>query len=282
MAQIFISYRRDDSIAEAGRLCSDLMWQCGKSKIFLDYESIKIAEHFPTAIGEAIAASQVVLVVIGNQWLVNAAGQRRLEEPNDWVRQEIAAALTAKKKVIAVLVQGAKLPRRDDLPETVRDLVEINCANLRYEDWRSDVRKLMQALQPEIHCKPPFQISTVSAILTSVALIVATHVLTLSRFPTIGFNLSLALSALVSVLFGLLHLRHGAPKIQSLLPIALAIATLAVTAMHVAVAILYGLPWAPESAADIHAAAQFFAAILAGYLLGAALDQIRATRLLSR
>ena len=106
MAQIFISYRREDAIAEVGRLCSDLMWQCGRNKIFLDYEGIKIAEDFRTAIADAIAASEVVLVVIGEQWLVNAAGRRRLEDSNDWVCHEIATALAANKKVIPVLVLG--------------------------------------------------------------------------------------------------------------------------------------------------------------------------------
>jgi hypothetical protein len=288
MAKIFISYRRQEAIAEVGRLWSDLQWHCGRKNVFLDHESIEGGARFPQTIAEAVAAAEVVLVVIGRQWLsvTGKTGGRRLDDPADWVRREIKAALDANKKIIPVLVQDAEMPKAGDLPEAIRELAnrQFKDLSVRHNHWHSDVKELMNTLAPEVRCKPPLEISTPIAILTAVAIILATHVLALQQFPNNGAAISLVLSGFVAMLFGVLHMRHGHPKIASSLPIALAIAVIALVGMKIVITVLFGLQFTlwPESKAEIKVMGQYFAAIVLGYLLGALLDQIRTTRLLRR
>ena len=85
---IFISYRRDDAIANAGRLFDWLVRQFGRQHVFLDTQSIAPGEKFPATLLERLAQADVLLAVIGPRWasITDAAGQRRLDDPNDFVR----------------------------------------------------------------------------------------------------------------------------------------------------------------------------------------------------
>ena len=91
MSKIFISYRRDDSAAYAGRLYDRLVSHFGRGHVFMDIDQIEPGEVFDQVIKDKLAAVQVAVVLIGERWLdiADASGQRRLDNSADWVRVEI-------------------------------------------------------------------------------------------------------------------------------------------------------------------------------------------------
>src|SRR5215472_10121142 len=125
MRKIFISYRREDCASQAGRLCDWLDSSFGKDQVFMDVQTIDPGDDFVEAIQTAIGSSDVVIAMIGKNWLTitDGTGRRRLENPDDYVRIEISTALDQNKRVIPVLVQGATMPRSDDLPHLLTRLV---------------------------------------------------------------------------------------------------------------------------------------------------------------
>jgi TonB family protein len=146
---IFVSYRRNDSQGEAGRLFDDLVTHFGEQKVFMDVAGIEAGRDFRKAIEESVANCGVLLVIIGPSWLAakNEAGVRRLDDPADFVREEVAAALRRDIPVIPVLVRGAEMPRVEELPETLADLAYRNCVELTHARWRSDVQLLIEPLR---------------------------------------------------------------------------------------------------------------------------------------
>src|ERR1041384_136459 len=123
MTNIFISYRRGDGAGSAGRLHDRLEKTFGPGHIFMDVEVIQPGEDFGEVIDSKLANCEVFIVVIGKNWLKSADGygRRRLDLPDDWVRLEIAAALSRWLLVIPLLVEDAELPPAEALPgELVR------------------------------------------------------------------------------------------------------------------------------------------------------------------
>src|SRR3984957_517102 len=115
---IFVSYRRNDSQGEAGRLFDDLVTHFGEQKVFMDVAGIEEGRDFSKAIEESVANCDVLLVIMGPSWLTatNEEGIRRLDDPADFVRKEVAAALRRDIPVIPVLVRCPHMPRVEQLP----------------------------------------------------------------------------------------------------------------------------------------------------------------------
>jgi hypothetical protein len=145
---IFISYRRDDTEGEAGRLFDDLVGSFGEESVFMDVAGINPGVDFRKAIDDNVANCGVLLAMIGPAWcsIKNADGTRRLDDPNDFVRLEIASALARDVAVIPVLVHDAKMPRPADLPENLKDLAFRNSVEITHARWNSDVQLLTAAL----------------------------------------------------------------------------------------------------------------------------------------
>ncbi len=124
MARIFISYRRDDSSGHAGRLYDHLTGHFGQGQVFMDVDAIQPGLHFVEVVQEAVSACDALIAVIGQEWLEvsDASGTRRLDDPSDMVRLEIATALERGIPVIPVLVRGVQMPREADLPIGLADL----------------------------------------------------------------------------------------------------------------------------------------------------------------
>src|SRR6266478_494516 len=118
MGTIFISYRRDDASAWAGRLSDTLKAILGRVSIFRDIEDIPPGVEFDSYIAQAVGSCDALLALIGPNWLSasDSAGGRRLDDPRDLTRLEIATALKRDIRVIPVLVAGAKMPGPPDLP----------------------------------------------------------------------------------------------------------------------------------------------------------------------
>ncbi len=149
MGAIFISYRRNDSQGEAGRLFDDLVQRFGEDMVFMDVAGIEAGRDFRKAIEESVAKCGVLLVVMGPQWLdaKDENGARRLDDPGDFVRIETASALRRDIPVIPVLVHGAAMPRAEQLPENLTDLAYRNCIELTHARWKSDTQLLIEALR---------------------------------------------------------------------------------------------------------------------------------------
>ncbi len=148
---VFISYRRQDSQGFAGRLADDLTDQLGDEQIFRDDE-IPEGEDFTEILGSALDTCRALIVVIGRDWLDtrDAAGERRLNQPDDWVRLEIEAALARDVWVLPVLVSGAAMPRPDELPPSLVALTNVQAFNLSDRRWDYDIERLMALLTNRI------------------------------------------------------------------------------------------------------------------------------------
>jgi hypothetical protein len=149
MAQrIFISYRRDDSRGYAGRLQGDLSRRYSDEHVFRDVE-IPPGADFGEYITGLVDKCNVVLAIIGPGWLDarDREGERRIDKADDWVRLEIERALARDGvEVIPVLVDGARLPPREELPESLLALRRRNAFELSDRRWDYDVAQLGQHL----------------------------------------------------------------------------------------------------------------------------------------
>ena len=143
---IFIGYRRGDGAGWAGRLHADLRARLGRdSEIFMDVDGIPPGEDFRVYIDHAIGQCDAFVAMIGPNWLDarDGQGRRRLDDPGDFVRLEIAAALDRNIRVIPVLVGGARLPTAEELPEPLDRLVNRHAISLDNETWELGVSRIV-------------------------------------------------------------------------------------------------------------------------------------------
>ena len=150
MSVIFVSYRRVDSRVYSGRLYDRLRTHFGHSRVFMDVEGgIARGDHFKERIQQAVDSAAAMVVVIGRQWLtcVDESGQRRLDNPEDWVVQEINLALRRGILVLPVLVDGAVMPSEVELPEKLRAFAARQAAEISDIRWDYDVGEIIKALE---------------------------------------------------------------------------------------------------------------------------------------
>src|SRR5215470_6119811 len=146
---VFISYRRQESSDFAGRLYDRLADRFGEGQVFMDVDAIEPGVDFAEEISRAVAACKVLLAIIGPDWLATTdeRGCRRLDDPDDIVRLEIEAALARDVRVIPILVEGAVMPGRQDLPESLAGLARRHALFIRHESFRSDAGRLVTAIE---------------------------------------------------------------------------------------------------------------------------------------
>jgi hypothetical protein len=148
MKGIFISYRREDTAGYAGRLYDRLAAHFGPDGVFMDVEGIEPGVDFVDALERAVGSCEVLIVLIGKDWLVaDVAGTRRLDDPGDFVRIETAAALTRNIRVVPVLVDGAEMPRADQLPANLALLARRQALELSHKQWDATSSELIQTLE---------------------------------------------------------------------------------------------------------------------------------------
>ena len=145
MADIFVSYRRDDSQRSAGRINDRLEAVFGAGRVFFDTVTTKPGEDFHAVLGNRVGSCRVLLAVIGPRWLEILVSQ--LSETNDFVRIEIAEALQRKVRVIPVLIDGAKPPPAAQLPDDLKALACLNAVPVRAETSRPDLEQLIGFLR---------------------------------------------------------------------------------------------------------------------------------------
>ena len=147
--KIVVNYRREDTAGHAGRLYDDLAERFGEDSVFMDIDAIPPGVDFAQAIEQAIGSAQAFLALIGPRWIsaADATGARRLEQPDDFVRLEIEAALGSEMLLIPVLFQGTAMPGTEQLPPSLVGLTRRNAVEIRNSSWRYDVDRLIRALE---------------------------------------------------------------------------------------------------------------------------------------
>ena len=110
---------------------------------------LPLGVNFVTALHEAVAKCEVLLAVIGPNWLEarDDARARRLDDPDDFVRIEIGAALQRNIPVIPILLDGAKVPKANQLPEDLKELAVRNGLEVHHPSFHSDLDKLVRGLR---------------------------------------------------------------------------------------------------------------------------------------
>ncbi len=155
---IFISYRRDDSEGEAGRLADDLAHRFREDSVFMDVNAIQPGRDFRKAIDESIHKCSVLLAIVGQGWLESrdGSGHKRLEDENDFVRLEIASALQRDIASFRCWFAEPAMPRAEQLPDDLKELAFRNAVELTHARWKSDVQLLVEALKPYLEpCLDP-------------------------------------------------------------------------------------------------------------------------------
>lgn len=147
--RIFISYRRADSADITGRIYDRLAGHFGESAIFKDVDSIPPGVDFKEHLEKAVGKCKVFLAVIGERWLeaTDSLQNNRLQDPRDFVRIELEAALDRKILVVPLLVRGASMPEEENLPPSLRKLVYRNAISVRSDpDFHRDMDRLIAAI----------------------------------------------------------------------------------------------------------------------------------------
>jgi pterin-4a-carbinolamine dehydratase len=154
--KVFISYRRSDSMYIAQALRVQLFQHFGPGSTFMDVASIPAGTEWPARLRAAVLEADVTLAVIGPNWLTAADefGRRRLDQPKDWVRQELVTAIEANKHIVPVRVGGLpEMPDIEGMPAGLAHLCSCQDFELRDKAWDTDVSTLVRLLKDEYRFK---------------------------------------------------------------------------------------------------------------------------------
>jgi hypothetical protein len=146
---IFINYRKDDSSWNALALYNELQKYFSKEQIFKDFNTILPGDDFVVSIDNALRKCDVLIVIIGKTWLdiKDTIGKRRLEDPDDFVRLEVATALSRNIQVIPVLFDDVPMPRPEELPDNMKSLCRRQFVDIDSKRFDDDIRKLAEAIK---------------------------------------------------------------------------------------------------------------------------------------
>lgn len=188
MRDIFLSYRRGDSPGFAGRLFDRVEDRFGEGSVFMDVDGIDPGLDFVEVLNDHLGSCKALVAIIGPEWLsaTDARGRRRLDDPNDFVRLEIATALTRNIRVIPVLVDGAASPATEDLPDDLQPLARRQAVTITHERFGQDIQPLMAAIERavgRIAAAPP----AAAPVPTPAPAIAQAHSQAYAQGPTQGF-----------------------------------------------------------------------------------------------
>ncbi len=150
--RVFICYRREDTADVVGRVYDRLVEKFGVANVFKDVDSAPLGRDFRESADKSISSCHAFLAFIGRDWLAESSdGSRRIDDPTDFVRIEIAAALARNIPVVPVLVRGGVMPTENSLPSEIASLAFRNGVPVRSDpDFRTDVDRLIYGLEAAI------------------------------------------------------------------------------------------------------------------------------------
>ena len=168
---VFISYRRADSSADAGRLYDALRRRFGRENLFMDVDSLRPGEDWVVAVEGAVTSCDVLLAIIGPTWVgaADSDGGLRLQNELDRVRLEIEAALRNNKPVIPVLVEGATMPTAAQLPDSLKPLLRRHAIRISHPTFDSDLGALVRALRTIDRARQPKAVPGAAAVVGTTA-----------------------------------------------------------------------------------------------------------------
>jgi hypothetical protein len=146
-SRIFLCYRRRDAGGYARAICDALNRRFEGDRVFLDVQTIEGGQPWDETIKRAVAASDVLVVLIGPDWLIDREGARRLDEQNDPVRREIMTALDRDVPIVPVLLQGAPMPEESALPEHIQLLARKQAIDVSDSDWDRSMERVLAAVE---------------------------------------------------------------------------------------------------------------------------------------
>lgn len=146
--KIFISYRRDDTRHVAARVADRLNDLPGISSVFIDIYEIDPGSNFELSIDRSLEESDICLVMIGENWVASDDDSKtaRIRSDNDYVRLETASALLSGKRVLPILVDGATMPEKEDLPPDIQPITIIDALFLRHDSFTQDIEIVEDAI----------------------------------------------------------------------------------------------------------------------------------------
>lgn len=146
---VFINYRGEDTTGYGALLYTELAHRFGEDHVFLDSESIPAGADFVEELLAGVRSSRVLLAVIGPHWLTAAdptTGRRRIDDPDDWIRRELAEAFAAGVRVIPVLIEEVELPDEDALPADIAALSRCQYRHLRRREHTATLTRIVADL----------------------------------------------------------------------------------------------------------------------------------------
>jgi hypothetical protein len=152
---VFISYRRSDAGPYARLLQVQLSHHLPTTPVFMDLDSIEAGTDFAEAIKAGVNSCRILVALIGPKWLTigDEEGRRRLDNPDDYVRFEIRTALERRVRVIPVLIDGATMPQRQELPDDLGKLARLNALPMSYDRYEYDESRLIAVVRRVLAAK---------------------------------------------------------------------------------------------------------------------------------
>ena len=166
MPKIILSYRRSDSDAIAGRIRDNLALYYGNESVFIDVDNIPFDIDFREHIRKAFGEHDLMLAIVGNKWTgARKGGRTRIQEETDPVRVEVEMALERRMPLIPVLVEGARMPKAEELPESLKDFSFRNAAEIESgRDFRQHMDRLIRSIDKTLGLKPRSETRGVGAL----------------------------------------------------------------------------------------------------------------------
>lgn len=156
MVKLLISYRRSDTDAMAGRIRDNLAAHYGNDSVFIDVDNIPFGKDFREHIKEAFGDHDLMIAVVGQKWLgPRKGGRTRIQDEADPVRVEIEMALQRNMPMVPVLVNGARMPKPEDLPESLKAFSFRNAAEVDSgRDFRQHMDRLIRSINQIVGLNP--------------------------------------------------------------------------------------------------------------------------------
>jgi pterin-4a-carbinolamine dehydratase len=145
---IFVNYRQSDSQHAAMAIASILKHSFAEGEVFIDRSSILGGRDWPNSISNALESAQVLVAVLGEDWLRSwdGHGRRRIDHPKDWVRLELSRAFERGIPVVPVLLENAEIPPPEALDTSLLDICRAQAERIRLDTWDSDLSRLIGTL----------------------------------------------------------------------------------------------------------------------------------------
>lgn len=146
--KLFISYRREDTGGDAGRLNDTVLQLLGSGSTFLDLNNIVPGKDFETELKRALGETKFLLALIGPKWetVTDSFRKRRLYDENDYVRMELLAGMRNDVPIVPILLNRPSVPNATDLPDVLRPITKLQAFEIRRDRWMDDVSALLKRL----------------------------------------------------------------------------------------------------------------------------------------